>query len=520
MAQKNDKSSKKKDEVRKDVAKKVEVKKAEVKKVEVKKAEVKNVEAKKDEVKKAEVKNVEAKKDEVKKVEVKNVEAKKVEVKNVEAKNVEVKNVEVKKVEVKKDEERRKEDRRAKCMAIGMELGTSTSKFCAEDTLVLFSSVVGDPLSDRQEKSWRLMNQSKDNSWIRNLAVFDDSRNSWRYVGAMTRNSEKQNWFTSKGLVQNFDDAFISMKAGLFLLDMELKKSGKNGIKNAGLGFGIVVHMGEDVADSFFQFLKKNLHVESEGKFITIKAKNVATDTIEELKINISFTIIQYQAYGAYMAMLFGKYKMNVYNTYVIDIGHGTWIKLPVIDNEVDVLLAESFCEGIHTITKNISKSIFEMSNQKFKIPEQRLNEKIPIGDFTIEIPGSGNYNFKGLLDEQCDYLAQIILQHVRNDIKAISAKGDAIDYFVVVGGGAHLLYERIKERIRDFLEWDTKTADERIVSADALKINPRYLNCLGFMLLARDQIALESGSDVDGNFSLNNILSDTKPVHERRKLE
>ncbi|MGR3220954.1 MAG: hypothetical protein ACUZ8H_14215 [Candidatus Anammoxibacter sp.] len=406
------------------------------------------------------------------------------------------------------------------CMAIGLELGTSSSKFCADDTLVLFSSVIGDPLSLRQEKSWKLMNRSKDRAWIRNLAIFDDNRSSWRYVGAMTRNSEKLNWFTSKGVVQNFDDAFISLKAGLFLLDMELRKAGKPGIKKAGLGFGIVVHLGEDVADNFFNYIKGKLAGENNEKFIVIKAKNVVTDEEEELKIYISFTLMQYQAYGAYMAMLFSKYDMNVYNTYIIDIGHGTWIKLPVIDNEVDVLLADSYSEGIHTITKNISESIFEMSSQKFKIPEQKINEKIPRGDFTIEVPGSGIYDFKGLLEEQCDHLAQIIVQNVRNDVKAISAKGEAIDYFVIIGGGAHLLFERLKDRLKSFLEWDTETADERIVNSYVIDVDPRYLNCLGFMLLARDHIALENGRDVDSDFGLKNIVTDTKPEVKARNIK
>lgn len=398
------------------------------------------------------------------------------------------------------------------CHAIGVELGTSTSKFCEDDTMVIFSSVVGDPLTSRQEKSWRLMNRSQDDSWIRNLAIFDDTRNSWRYVGAMTRNSEKQNWFTSKGVVQNFDDAFVAMKAGLFLLDQAASFRDQKGTRKVGLGFGIVVHMGEDVADSFFQYIKEKLSVENKRKFISIRGRNVATDEEIEMKINVSFTIMQYQAYGAYMAMLFGKYKMSVYNTYVIDIGHGTWIKLPVIDNEADVLLADSFGEGIFTITKSISKSIFEMSKQKFKIPEQRINEKIPLGDFTIEVPGSGVYDFKALLDEQCDYLAQIIVQQARSDIKAVSARGEAIDYFIIIGGGAHLLFDRIKDMLGSFFEWDKKTADERVLNADVLKIDPRYLNCVGFMLLARDHIALENGEDVNDKFGLKRIVTDVKP--------
>lgn len=403
----------------------------------------------------------------------------------------------------------------ADCLAIGVELGTSTSKFCADDTIVLFSSVIGDPLTSRQEKSWRLMNRSKDDSWIRNLAVFDETRNSWRYVGAMTRNSEKQNWFTSKGVVQNFEDAFISLKAGLFLLNLELMNKKKPKIKKVGLGFGIVVHMGEDVADNFIHFIKKKLLVENKRKYLSIKTKNVATDEERELKINVDFTLMQYQAYGAYMALLFGKFNMSVYNTYVIDIGHGTWIKLPVIDNEADILLADSFGEGIFSITKNISKAIFEASSQKFKIPEQRINEKIPKGDFTIEVPGSGVYDFKGLLDEQCTYLSEVIIQHVKNDIKEISAKGEAIDYFVVIGGGSHLLFDKLKKSLSGFFEWDAKTADERILDSKVLKVDPRYVNCLGFMLLARDHIALENGEDVNAAFKLKNIITDVKPSLE-----
>lgn len=397
------------------------------------------------------------------------------------------------------------------CSAVGVELGTSTSKFCVDDTMVVFSSVIGDPLTSKQEKSWRLMNRSKDNSWIKNLAIYDDSRKSWRYVGAMTRNSEKQNWFTDKGVLQNFDDAYVAFKAGLFLLNNELAKSNKEVIKNAGLGFGITVRSGEDVADSFFNYIKKKLKTGGDNKYTVIKARNIATDEEQEVKIDIDFTIMQYQAYGAYMAFLFGKFNMDIYNTYIIDVGHGTWIKLPVIDNEADVLLADSFGEGIFTITKNISNSIFEMSNQKFKIPEQRIMEKIPKGDFTIEVPGSGVYDFKGLLDDQCEYLAQIIAQQTSNDLKTISAKGEAIDYFIIIGGGAHLLFDKLKVKLSRFFEWDQKTADERILNPDSLKIDPRYINCLGFMLLARDHIALENGGDVDPDFKLKRIITDYK---------
>ena len=66
------------------------------------------------------------------------------------------------------------------------------------------------------------------------------------------------------------------------------------------------------------------------------------------------------------MALLISKLKMNICKTYVIDIGHGTWIKLPMIENEAYINLSASKSEGIFTITKNISNSIFETSDQKF----------------------------------------------------------------------------------------------------------------------------------------------------------
>ena len=39
--------------------------------------------------------------------------------------------------------------------------------------------------------------------------------------------------------------------------------------------------------------------------------------------------------------------------------------------------------------------------------------------------------------------------------------------------------------------------------------IDPRYINCVGFMLLARDQIALSMGKDVDTRFQIRTIVKD-----------
>ncbi|MEI7635968.1 MAG: hypothetical protein WCJ37_01570 [Syntrophus sp. (in: bacteria)] len=408
----------------------------------------------------------------------------------------------------------------SKCVAIGGELGTSASKFCCNDTMVLFSSVVGDALSENMEKSWRMMNRSSDNRWIKNLAIFDESRNAWRYIGAMTRSSEKTSWFTQKGLIQNYDDAFLAIKAGLFLLNLEMEKKG-NSIEQAGFGFGITVRHGENVLEKFLSYMKEHLAAEGEKKRIAIKAKNVATGEVREISIHLDFSVMQYQAYGAYMALLFSKYNMDVYNTYVIDIGHGTWIKLPIIDNEADINLADSITEGIYTITKNISETIFEFSQQKFKIPEQRIMQRLPLGDFKIEIPGVGAYDFSRLLAQESQFMGQRIMEYVSRDITALSQKGQTIEYFTIIGGGAHLLYDTIKKEIGDFFGWPENILDERVIHPNKVGIDPRYINCVGFMLLARDQIALSLGNEVDTSFQIRTIVKDLEETGpERRKQE
>jgi hypothetical protein len=396
----------------------------------------------------------------------------------------------------------------SKCVAVGGELGTSASKFCCDDVMVLFSSVVGDALSETMEKSWRMMNRSADNRWIKNLAIFDENRNGWRYVGAMTRSSEKTSWFTHKGLIQNYDDAFLSIKAGLFLLNLEMEKKGRP-IEQVGFGFGITVRHGENVLEKFLSYMKEHLSVEGEKKFIAIKAKNVATGEVREISIHLDFSVMQYQAYGAYMALLFSKYNMDVYNTYVIDIGHGTWIKLPIIENEADINLADSITEGIYTITKNISETIFESSQQKFKIPEQRIMQRLPLKDFKIEIPGVGAYDFGRLLAQESQFMGQRIMEYVARDISALSQKGQTIDYFTIIGGGAHLLYDTIKGEIGAFFGWPENILDERVIHPNQVGVDPRYINCVGFMLLARDHIALALGKEVETGFHIRTIVND-----------
>lgn len=394
-------------------------------------------------------------------------------------------------------------------VALGGELGTSTSKFAVDDRVVVFSSVIGDALTPILEENWRRMNRSRDQRWARNLALWDDKRQTWRYVGAMTRSSETPNWFTERGLVQNMDDAFLGLQAGLFLLNKERTKGGKAALAKVAMGFGIPVKAGENAADEFFSYLRTRMIKKAGASYISIRAKNVATGEEEQIEINLVSLFIQFQGYGAYMALLFGKYDMKLYNTYVVDVGHGTWIKLPVIDNEVDMLLADSLPSGMHTITENISRVIFEKSRQRYRIPEQRIMEKLPRGESCIEVPGEGVFDFQPILETEAAALVDKILVRVRQDLAQLSRRGQFIDYFAVVGGGAPLVFESIKEGVRKYYDWSAKEADARVVDVSTLKLNPRTINAVGFMLLARDQIAIELDKPVDAKFTVNHVTTD-----------
>ena len=389
-------------------------------------------------------------------------------------------------------------------VAVGTDLGTSTSKFCDGERVLYFSSVAGDPLTDQLEDSWRRMNRSTDHRWIHNLALWDESRNGWRYLGAMTRGSQRPQWFTEAGVLQNFADAYLALQAGLFLVGVE-----RGSLDRVALGLGVPIKTGEQASERFLDHVRERL-VDRDGKRVMkIRAKNVATGEVRDTEIEVALSLVQFQGYGAYMLLLFSKFEMKLYSTYVVDVGHGTWITLPIVDNEADIGLADSSPSSVHAITRNISQALFESSSQKVKIPEQRIMEKVAAGQREVEVPGAGVFDFSAMLDSESDALADEIMKKIRVDVAALGAKGVSLDYFAIVGGGANLLFDRLKRRIADFFGWQAQMADERIVGAAALPVESRYANAAGLMLLARDQLALEREQDVDPTIAITAVVGD-----------
>jgi hypothetical protein len=388
---------------------------------------------------------------------------------------------------------------------VGVDLGTSTSKFCAGTRVLCFSSVAGDPLTDQLEDSWRRMNRSTDHRWAHNLALWDDVRQGWRYLGSMTRSSQRPQWYTEGGVLQNFEDAYLALQAGLFLLGVEQQQP----LSRVALGLGMPIKAGEQASERFLDRVRQRLVTRDDKRVMRIRAKNVATAEVREEQIEVVFSLVQFQAYGAYMVLLFSKFDMKLYTTYVVDVGHGTWISLPVSDNEADIALADSAPNGIHAITRNISQALFEKSGQKVKIQEQRIMEKVAAGEREVEVPGAGVFNFEAMLDAECEALADEIMKKIRLDVAALGHKGTSIDYLAVVGGGASLLFDKLKRRIAEFFNWDASMADERVVGNQALPVDYRYTNAAGLMLLARDQIAIDLGQDVDPSLEITAVVSD-----------
>lgn len=396
-------------------------------------------------------------------------------------------------------------ERRESAVPVGVDLGTSTSKFCEGSRVLYFSSVAGDPLTDQLEDSWRRMNRSADQRWAHNLAIWDEARQSWRYLGAMTRSSQRPQWFTEAGVLENHDDAYLALQAGLFLLGVERGEP----IGRVALGFGVPLKAGEQASQRFLERVRERMITRDDRRIMKIRAKNVATAEVREEEVEVAFSLVQFQAYGAYMVLLFSKFEMKLYNTYVIDVGHGTWITLPVIDNEADITLADSVPHGIHSITQNISQALFERSGQKAKVQEQRIMEKVAEGKREIEVPGAGVYNFQSMLEAECDGLAAEIMKKVRGDVSALAAKGVALDYVAIVGGGAHLVSDKLRPRIAEFFGWDEAMAKERVVGGDALPVPTRYANTAGLMLLARDQLAIDLEQDVDPTLTISSVVTD-----------
>jgi hypothetical protein len=388
---------------------------------------------------------------------------------------------------------------------VGVDLGTSTSKFCEGTRVLYFSSVAGDPLTDQLEESWRRMNRSTDHRWLHNLALWDEARQDWRYLGAMTRSSQRQQWFTEGGVLQNFEDAYLALAGGLFLLGAD----GGEPLGRVALGFGVPIKAGEQASERFLDRVRERLVTRDGRRMLVIRAKNVATGEVREQEIELVFSLVQFQAYGAYMVLLFTKFAMKLYSTYVVDVGHGTWITLPIVDNEADIGLADSAPNGIHAITRNISRALFEKSGQKVKVQEQRIMEKVAAGEREIEVPGAGVFNFEAMLDSECEALADEIMKKIRLDVAALAAKGTSLDYFAIVGGGANLLFAKLKRRITEFFGWDAGQAGERIVGNEALAVDYRYANTAGLMLLARDQIAVDLEQDVDPSLAISAVVSD-----------
>ena len=73
-----------------------------------------------------------------------------------------------------------------------------------------------------------------------------------------------------------------------------------------------------DPVQRFLDYVSSRLVTEDGKRVMKIRAKNVATAEEHEHRIEVAFSLVQFQAYGAYMVLLFSKFGMKLIFPYIL----------------------------------------------------------------------------------------------------------------------------------------------------------------------------------------------------------
>ena len=90
----------------------------------------------------------------------------------------------------------------------------------------------------------------------------------------MTRSSQRPQWFTEGGVLQNFEDAYLALQSGLFLLGIERGKP----LGRVALAFGVPIKAGERASEAFLDYVRERLVTENGKRIMKVRAKNIATE--------------------------------------------------------------------------------------------------------------------------------------------------------------------------------------------------------------------------------------------------
>ena len=369
-------------------------------------------------------------------------------------------------------------------MPIGVEIGTSSSKFCCQEVVVGVGSTVGAAMDDELEQEWVQLNDGVDQGWASNLSVFDPIRKKWFYLGGMASNSAELRTFTEDSL-RDPHDILLMLLGGLFLIDIEMSNN-KQMLNQVGLCLGapsnLLLNLEGDV--KLADFLTEHL---VDGA-LPIKVKNVVTGEVCERVLNVVFVSLKHIAFGAYTALLYSRFEQVHHNVYIIDIGHDTWMKLPIIDNEAMIAFSQVTKGAVSHILREVIEYIHIESGKRLNLTPEKLIEKVTKEDYVVDT-GKEKLSFVTAMADHIQMLADEIHTKVVGDIETLLEKGSYIDYFLIVGGGSHLLFETLKRKLQNYHSWDNEGTRERVFNPIDMGLDPRYITAVGFMFLAGEEI-------------------------------
>ncbi len=339
---------------------------------------------------------------------------------------------------------------------VGIDLGTSTIKLSAGESLARIPSIIGEP-----NPGWTGM--VTDKSWINNL-VIDLGDDGEYYVGELARlQSEVKKPLASEGKMKSVKYTIIAIKAALSLIM-------KTGYEQ------FVIATGVPVATSQDEMLKLSRDLKGAHDIIV---RNDATGETKELHAMVEKCFVMPEPYGTYFGVLKESGENRAVDAIIIDIGHGSTDILTMYAGRMIRTASGSLEEATDTLTNRLARALQDQTGKiirpfdLMKVIEQRKN--------TIMIAGE-TWDIGDLVDHYSHSIAEVIVDETRRLLNNLPP--DAwIEKVILTGGGAYVFGDHIKK-----LLWESnivKSPDEVLIPAE-----PVMANAKGFELIAKTKIS------------------------------
>lgn len=337
-------------------------------------------------------------------------------------------------------------------IASGTDLGTSTIKMIAGKTSFRIPSIIGEPNPG-------FKGMPADTSWANNLKIELNGEETW-YVGELARMQSVMKFpLAREGRMKSHQNAKIAIQAVLSLL-------GRGGWNYYSVATGVPV----GVATGKMEKLSESLT----GSF-SVTIENDATEEEKEVRGRIVAAPVMPEPYGAYYYLLKQRGEKRAMDSIIIDIGYGTTDILTLYQGSVLRPASSSINEAVDTITTKLADSLSEKADTNVKPDSlmtvlEKKNKKVNIAGKTYDI------------EPQIESLSKFVSRSVVEEVVRLMGNlptDAAVTYYILVGGGAYLFGDIIKEQL---LERELLSDPNKFIIPD----DPVFANAKGFELIAK----------------------------------